>query len=87
MKKSKKSTEDTTKTTNKNHNNNNNNTKFFLNLIYLFLVLGLLVFVLFSYDRTQTNQVEERSYTDLVTDIREGKISKIELLESKDKLK
>lgn len=85
MKKSKKSTEDTTKTTNKNHNNNNNNTKFFLNLIYLFLVLGLLVFVLFSYDRTQTNQVEERSYTDLVTDIREGKISKIELLESKDK--
>jgi cell division protease FtsH len=64
----------------------NNNHKFVLNLITVIFSLVVFSMILFLADRVDTtNKKEPRTFSDLITEIREGNVSKIVVSENTDK--
>ena len=70
-----------------NNEKNNLNRKVIINLVYLFSIIVLIVVtVLFSQNNDP--QVKSKAgFTDLISQVRDNKVSEIKLLEAKDKLK
>jgi len=67
-------------------NKNNNSRKVLLNLItvvFSFFIIGLILVVAQRFDNTTK---KTRTFSDLISSIREGKVSKIELSSSKEEL-
>jgi cell division protease FtsH len=67
----------------KNNRNNNNTKKILLNIVYVLITVVFFIAIVVLFDSNTLSQDENRSFSELISDIREGKVSKITLGEGK----